>query len=129
MNDLNFINNRQIIIEKYKGSSKEHQEQVKSCIDYIYQGEIFQANLSRLWSFKITNEISDDDIYRQLRKKNPSPFSGLVKFKDSSIISSSPGRFFSINNKHLETRPIAGTRPRGGSEFDIQLSNELINKL
>ena len=36
-----------------KGSEDEHQRQVRTCIDYIYQGEIFQANLSRLWNFKI----------------------------------------------------------------------------
>ena len=35
-----------------KGSASEHQDQVRKCIDYIFQGEIFQANLSRLWKFE-----------------------------------------------------------------------------
>ena len=72
-----------------KGTSIEHQTQVKSCIDYIYQGEIFQANLSRLWRFKVDEELTDIDIYRKLREKNPAPFSGIVRYKKSSIISSS----------------------------------------
>ena len=111
-----------------KGSEDEHQSQVRTCIDYIYQGEIFQANLSRLWNFRINKTISDIDIYRQLRFKNPSPFAALVRYEDSSIISSSPERLLSINKDHLETRPIAGTRPRGRSGLlDIELSNELIN--
>ena len=111
-----------------KGSKDEHQKQVRTCIDYIYEGEIFQANLSRLWNFRINKDISDIDIYRQLRFKNPSPFAALVRYGNSSIISSSPERLLSINKDHLETRPIAGTRPRGRSGLlDIELSNELIN--
>ncbi len=111
-----------------KSSYNEHQSQVKSCIDYIYQGEIFQANLSRLWQFKIKNNLTDVEIYKQLRKKNPSPFAGFVKYNGSSIISSSPERLISIVGDHLQTRPIAGTRPRGRSGLlDIELTNELIN--
>ncbi len=111
-----------------KGTSDEHQKQVRSCIDYIYQGEIFQANLSRLWRFKIQNNVLDTQIYRQLRQKNPSPFSGIVKFNNSTIISSSPERLISITGEHLQTRPIAGTRPRGSNGLlDIELTKELIN--
>ena len=111
-----------------KGSDEEHQRQVKKCIKYIFQGEIFQANLSRLWNYRVDKGIGATDIYRQLRLKNPSPFSGLVNFKNSFIISSSPERLVSVNENFLETRPIAGTRPRGSSGLhDIELSNELIN--
>ncbi len=112
----------------FKGSSEEHQKQVKKCIEYIYQGEIFQANLSRLWKFKVSESISESDIYEQLRKKNPSPFAGLVNYKTSNIISSSPERLVSVEENLLQTRPIAGTRPRGGSGLvDIELSKELLN--
>ncbi|MEC8265811.1 MAG: aminodeoxychorismate synthase component I [Pseudomonadota bacterium] len=111
-----------------KGSEEEHQKQVKKCIDYIFQGEIFQANLSRLWNYKVDKGIKAVDIYQQLRLKNPSPFSGLVSYNNSFIISSSPERLVSVNENFLETRPIAGTRPRGSSGLqDIELSNELIN--
>ena len=111
-----------------KGSDKEHQRHVRTCIDYIFQGEIFQANLSRQWKFKIKDNLDDIDIYRQLRKKNPAPFSGLVSYENTSIISSSPERLVSVDGENLQTRPIAGTRPRGRSGLiDIELSKELIN--
>ena len=111
-----------------RGTFDEHQKQVQSCIDYIFQGEIFQANLSRLWRFKVYDSVSDIDIYKQLRNSNPSPFAGLVRFENSSIISSSPERLISITGDHIQTRPIAGTRPRGASGLiDIELTNELKN--
>ena len=111
-----------------KGTSKDHQKDIKKCIDYIFQGEIFQANLSRLWEFKVHDENIDSEIYRELKKTNPSPFAGMVFFNNSSIISSSPERLVSIKDSILETRPIAGTRPRGGSGIlDVELSRELIS--
>ena len=84
--------------------------------------------MSRLWRFKVGDGISDIDIYRKLRNTNPSPFAGLVKYENSSIISSSPERLVSIKGSHIQTRPIAGTRPRGVSGLmDIELTKELIN--
>ena len=113
-----------------KSSSKEHQDQVKKCIEYIYQGEIFQANLSRLWQFKTSLNFDESEVYEALRIHNPSPFAGLVLYKNSSIISSSPERLVSVRGDILETRPIAGTRPRGTSGLhDVELSKELINSV
>ncbi|MAI83430.1 MAG: hypothetical protein CMM91_00645 [Rickettsiales bacterium] len=109
-------------------SKKQHNFDVKKCIKYIYEGEIFQANLSRLWEFKLSPNISSSDIYRSLRKSNPSPFGGLVEINDSCIISSSPERLISVKKDKIETRPIAGTKPRGFSGLtDIELHRELIN--
>ena len=78
--------------------------------------------------FKVGDGISDIDIYRKLNT-NPSPFHGFVKYENSSIISSSPERLVSIRGSHIQTRPIAGTRPRGVSGLmDIELTKELINQ-
>jgi len=121
------VSNKKIELIK-KGTSKDHQKDIKKCIDYIFQGEIFQANLSRLWEFKVHDDNIDSEIYRELKKTNPSPFAGLVFFNNSSIISSSPERLVSIKESILETRPIAGTKPRGGSGIlDVELSRELIS--
>ena len=111
-----------------KESDFKHHRYVKKCIDYIYQGEIFQANLSRLWEFEIDKNIPDALIYSRLRITNPSPFSGIVKLGKSTIISSSPERLVSLKDKKIETRPIAGTRPRGSSAIlDVELRGELIS--
>ena len=59
-------------------------------------------------------KIDEVEIYKQLRNKNPSPFAGLINYKGSNIICSSPEVGF-CEGEYLETRPIAGTRPRGSS--------------
>lgn len=111
-----------------QGTKDEHCKDVKKCIDFIFDGEIFQANLSRLWEFVIDKDLKSTEIYKILRKSNPSPFGGLVMLPEGSIISSSPERLVRVDREKLETRPIAGTRPRGVSALtDIHLSNELIS--
>ena len=111
-----------------QGTKDEHCKDVKKCIDFIFDGEIFQANLSRLWEFVIDKDLKSTEIYKILRKSNPSPFGGLVMLPEGSIISSSPERLVRVDKEKLETRPIAGTRPRGVSALtDIHLSNELIS--
>ena len=124
----NLMTNRKNSNLLFKGSAQQHKEDVKKCIKHIYDGEIFQANLSRLWEFKIDKNIDVFDIYRQLRISNPSPFGGLVDLPEGTIISSSPERLIKVHNDSLQTRPIAGTRPRGFSGLtDIELSKELIS--
>jgi anthranilate synthase component 1 len=88
---------------------------------------VFQVNLSREWRYTLDKKCSAVQIYRALKKTNPAPFSALAHFDDFSIISSSPERLFKIDDKTLETRPIAGTHPRGKSAQDIHLKNRLIS--
>jgi len=57
-------------------------------------------------------------LYRKLRAVNPSPFSGLLHFDDLSLVSSSPERLVRLHGRRADTRPIAGTRPRGRDPVD-----------
>ena len=94
---------------------------VKACLDYIVAGDVFQVNLSREWQYKLTNEIDSAIIYRALKNSNPAPFSALIQYENFSIVSSSPERLFSVQEGVLQTRPIAGTHPRGqGSKDEAQ---------
>ncbi|MEM7278474.1 MAG: aminodeoxychorismate synthase component I [Pseudomonadota bacterium] len=95
--------------------------------DYIYAGDIFQANLSRRWSAKLKSRASAADVYERLLKNNPAPFAALACFDgEQAIVSSSPERLLEIRDGYVQTRPIAGTRPRGATMFDdSQLSQEL----
>jgi anthranilate/para-aminobenzoate synthase component I len=80
--------------------------------EYIAAGDIFQANLSQ----RISADIGDRnpwDIYKTLRIINPSPFAAYADFGDYHIASSSPERLIKVKDGIIETRPIAGTRPRG----------------
>lgn len=93
--------------------------------EYISAGDIYQVNLSCRFDGEI--EGSSTELYRRLREINPSPFSCYLHFPDIEIISSSPERLVSLHNGLAETRPIAGTRPRGYTPpEDQQLSKELL---
>ena len=101
--------------------------------NYIIEGDVFQVNLSRLWKIHLEQMLSPAKLYARLRKSNPAPFSALCCINDSAVMSSSPERLFSVKNNIVETRPIAGTRPRqrnAEGQFDIaadkQLQQELI---
>ncbi|MFK5985408.1 MAG: chorismate-binding protein [Pseudomonadota bacterium] len=103
---------------------------------YIIEGDVFQVNLSRQWQKKISHADHNQLaclLYQRLRKNNPAPFSALVNlssraphFANNSILSSSPERLLRVKNNYLESRPIAGTRPRGETaELDKKLIKQL----
>ena len=100
---------------------------VKKSLDYIVAGDVFQVNLSRKWSCSLSSKEDSAIIYKQLKKANPAPFSALVQYENFSIISSSPERLFSVNDGVLETRPIAGTHPRGEGRSDAAQKENLIS--
>ena len=100
---------------------------VKRSLDYIIAGDVFQVNLSRKWSYSLSSKEDSAIIYKQLKKANPAPFSALVQYENFSIISSSPERLFSVNDGVLETRPIAGTHPRGEGHLDDAQKENLIS--
>ena len=90
--------------------------------EYIAAGDIYQVNLSCRFEGEI--EGASTELYRQLRQVNPSPFACFLHFPDLDIISSSPERLVSLRNGLAETRPIAGTRPRGYNPIKDQLLGE-----
>ncbi|MFO7765590.1 MAG: anthranilate synthase component I family protein [Pelovirga sp.] len=93
--------------------------------DYIAAGDIYQVNLS--CRFDAAVDGSAADLYQHLRQINPAPFACLLKFGDVEIISSSPERLVSLRDGTAQTRPIAGTRPRGFTPpEDHQLGTELL---
>ena len=92
---------------------------------YIREGDIFQANLSQRFSFPLGQ--TPEEVYAALRRINPSPFFGVLDAKKFQIVSGSPERLLKLENGTLETRPIAGTRRRGGDgREDRRLSMELL---
>ncbi|MCW9047680.1 MAG: aminodeoxychorismate synthase component I [Gammaproteobacteria bacterium] len=98
---------------------------------YIVDGDVFQVNLSRCWKSQLitpaSSKVSHASIYQQLIKSNPGPFNALVTLGDKAIISSSPERLVQLKNGYLQTRPIAGTRPRALDNVEDRcLSSELL---
>ncbi len=94
---------------------------------YIIDGDVFQANLSREWRGDIVDGVSVTDIYRRLCQHNPAPFAGLACYQDTAVISSSPERLVDLKDGQVSTRPIAGTRPRASNDSDdLALSTALL---
>jgi len=98
---------------------------VQRVIDYIYAGDIFQANFSQ--RFETPLNESPWTLYQRLRTRNAAPFAAYLDFPDALILSASPERFLRVSSTgHVETRPIKGTRPRGlGPEHDAALGRAL----
>ncbi len=90
----------------------EYEEVVSRTREYVFAGDIFQANLSQ--RLDLCYALPSLHLYDTLRTVNPSPFAGYLHFGDYELISSSPERLVSLDAEGwAETRPIAGTRPRG----------------
>jgi len=104
----------------------EFKKLVNQAKRYIKRGDIIQVVLSQ--RFKARIKRKPFDIYRALRSSNPSPYMFFLKLKDAILIGSSPEMLVRCEDGLVETRPIAGTRPRGKSEEeDKRLELELLN--
>lgn len=93
-------------------------------IDYIRAGDIFQANLTQRLLYPA--RVDPITLFDRLRRVNPAPFAGLMRWNDWAIVSASPERFLRIDQHEIETRPIKGTRRRKrGPEADLFTRDEL----
>jgi anthranilate synthase component I len=100
---------------------------VRRAREYIIAGDIFQANLSRAWHAPLGGGADPAALYARLRRSNPGPFAGLARWGGHAVLSSSPERLLSVRDGIVQTRPIAGTRPRGkNAADDLALEQELI---
>jgi para-aminobenzoate synthetase component 1 len=94
--------------------------------DYIVAGDIFQANLSQRFEAPLTEPAFE--VYARLRRANPAAFAAYLDYGNLQVMSASPERFLRLdeNGRHVETRPIKGTRPRGlGPMHDAALGRAL----
>lgn len=111
---------------RHEMRKKDYMDMVKRAKEYIRAGDIFQANLSQRVSACI-GDTTAWHIYRLLSGINPSPFAAYMNMGDYCIASSSPERLVKVSGGIVETRPIAGTRPRGAdAEDDSRMRNELL---
>jgi len=95
---------------------------------YIDAGDIFQANLSRMWRAQWRHSPSPVALYHDLHRSNPGGFSGISHWQKSVVVSSSPERLVEKRGCFMQTRPIAGTCKRGASvEEDRALRETLLN--
>ena len=95
-------------------------------LDYLRAGDVFQVNLSRAWRARFDAPLDPAALYARLRQANPAPFAGLFAGDGWAVASSSPERLVSVRGRVVETRPIAGTRPRFEGDDDAARIRELV---
>jgi anthranilate synthase component 1 len=106
--------------------AKEHYEKaVEKAKEYVTQGDIFQAVLSKRFDFQIQGDLTE--FYRALRMINPSPYMYFYKAGSRQIVGSSPEMLARVENRTIETFPIAGTRPVSANAAENRrLARELL---
>lgn len=117
-------------VERHCVASLSHErylDGVRRIREYILSGDIYQANLTQRFSVNLSGQ-SPWELYSNLMRLNPAPFAAYLDFGDVKVMSSSPERFFSVNGRRVETRPIKGTIRRGATpEEDSDLREWLRN--
>jgi len=122
------IGGKIVLASLHEADTAPYLQQVEKIKQYIVDGDIFQANLSRQWQATLKYDVSDARLFDTLSEHNPSSFAAMACLPDMSIISSSPERLVSLKNAIVETRPIAGTRPRDDNrQSDDALAQELLS--
>jgi len=109
---------------------EEYTDAVCRLKQYIFDGDVFQVNISRGWRAELALPSSAADLFSALRRANPAPFSALADFGLAQVVSSSPERLVAVRNGWVETRPIAGTHPRSSdASEDLALKQRLISSI
>ncbi|NPB04938.1 MAG: anthranilate synthase component I [Aquificae bacterium] len=104
---------------------KDFLEAVRRAKRYIEEGDVIQVVLSQRFSKRL--DCSPETLYRVLRHLNPSPYMFFLKFDDLFVVGASPEVLVRVEEGKVETRPIAGTRPRGRTpEEDLALERDLL---
>ncbi len=107
-------------------SKEEYCSVVEKTKEYIRNGDIFQAVISRRFEADFKGNLIS--AYRMLRTTNPSPYMVYLNIDGDEIISTSPETLVRLQDGRLYTFPVAGSRPRGKTDKeDIRLEKELLN--
>ncbi|VGO20515.1 anthranilate synthase component I [Pontiella sulfatireligans] len=110
---------------KSNTTKEEFLGMIEKAQEYIRSGDVIQTVLSQ--RFEVENEADSLDVYRALRTINPSPYMYCLDMGESSIVGTSPEILVRCEDKHVEVRPIAGTRPRGQTPAeDLALEKDLL---
>jgi anthranilate synthase component 1 len=105
--------------EKFKAMVETAKEQITA-------GDIFQVVLSKRYDFELLGDLSI--FYEALSQINPSPYMYFLKFGDRRIVGSSPEMLVRVENRQVETFPIAGTRPHlADRQANAKLTKEMLS--
>ena len=100
----------------------EYLEACRRALDHIAAGDVYQANLARRWRMPLPGGLATAELYSRLRVANPGAFAGVAVLPGFSILCSSPERLVRVRGREVDTRPIAGTRPRRGHQDAVAIA-------
>jgi len=101
-------------------------EAVERAREAIFAGDVYQVVLSQRWSAAL--DVDPFEVYRALRMENPSPYLFYLETREAAIFGSSPEMLVRCRGRAVETRPIAGTVPRGKTpDEDESLARRLLS--
>ena len=101
-------------------------EAVRKVIDYILDGDIFQANIAQRFEAAIPPDFDPWSFYLKLRARNPATFAAYLHYGDLVIASSSPERFIKVEDGQAQTRPIKGTARRSADPMSDWLAGQAL---
>lgn len=113
-----------------RSTQAEFEAAVREAVQDIIDGEIFQVVPSQRFSVPV--EADPLDVYRVLRRMNPSPYMYLLRTVDGAgrpldVVGASPESLVTVRRGRATTHPIAGSRPRGADpDHDDRLAQELL---
>jgi anthranilate synthase component 1 len=106
-------------------SKERFENAVEKAKEYVTAGDVFQVVLSKRYDFQIRGDLIG--FYRNLRDINPSPYMYFLKSGEHQIVGSSPEMLVRVENRVVETFPIAGTRPHVKNPIENKrLTEELL---
>ncbi len=109
-------------------TQEQYGEKFAKIQDYLLAGDCYQVNLAQ--RFRARYQGDEWQAFMLLNQQNKAPFSAFIRLEESVILSLSPERFLSLNQRVIETRPIKGTLPRlNDSEQDRKQAEKLANSL
>src|SRR5215211_8280813 len=103
---------------------EQFEANVSRIIEYVHAGDAFQVVPSQ--RFSAPAPVEAFSIYRGLRTVNPSPYMYFLDFGDFQVAGASPEPLVKVTGRRVETRPIAGTYPRGESEEEDRVNAEAL---
>ncbi|MDD2701096.1 MAG: aminodeoxychorismate synthase component I [Sideroxydans sp.] len=104
----------------------EYQQSYEQVQAYLREGDCYQVNLAQRFTARATGDAFG--AYQSLRKLSPAPYSAFLDLPQMQILCVSPERFLQVQGRHVETKPIKGTRARAqDKKEDERLAHDLLN--
>ena len=102
-------------VEVTEEDPERYLEACRRALGHIAAGDVYQANLARSWRAMLPEGTCAAALYASLRTANPGAFAAIAELGGLTVLSSSPERLVRVRGRRIDTRPIAGTRPRLGA--------------